>query len=297
MALSITPLSDTIGAELGGLDLSVPLSDGVFQEVVAAWCKYLVLVFPGQSLDNRQHIEFSRRFGPLEVHPSRRYILPDDPEILLLTNRRDGDGNYVSLKDGGAIWHSDLSYMKYPSMGSLLYAIDVPATGGDTEWVNMYTAYDTLTPALKASIDGLIAVHQFDQEANPRLKPPPVPAGDGEHGSGTMWQKKTADIKARTPDAAHAIVRTHPVSRRKALFVNPRFTIRIEGMEPEAGEALLTELFEHAERPEHTYRHRWTRGDLILWDNRCTQHLACGGVPDDQLRTMQRTTVCGDQPF
>ncbi len=112
-----------------------------------------------------------------------------------------------------------------------------------------------------------------------------------------MWQKKSAEVKARTPDASHPMVRTHPITARKALFINPRFTVRIEGMDGEQGETLLLELFEHGERPEYLYRHHWRRGDLVLWDNRCTQHLACGGVPDAQIRTMQRTTVCGDLPF
>ncbi len=295
MTLSIERLSENIGARVTGLDLSVPLSNGIFEEILAVWYEQLVLVFPGQLLSNQQHIEFSRRFGTLEVHPSRKYILPDFPEILLLTNRRDAAGNYVSLRDGGTVWHSDLSYMRYPSMGSLLYAVDVPETGGDTEWVDMYAAFDGLADDLKRRIAGLRAVHQFDQAENPRLKPPP--AVGGEHGRGTMWQKKSAEVKARTPDAAHPMVRNHPITGRKALFVNPRFTIRIEGMESEAGESLLLELFEHAERPAYLYRHHWTSGDLVLWDNRCTQHLACGGVPDVQIRTMQRTTVCGDRPY
>jgi taurine dioxygenase len=295
MALSITPLCDALGAEVQGLDLSERISEAQFNEVLAAWYRYLVLVFPDQHLSIERHIEFSRRFGPLQVHPSRKYILPDNPEILLLTNRRDADGNYVSLKDGGTVWHSDLSYMRFPSMGSLLHAIDVPETGGDTAWVNMYAVYDALPDALRRRIEGLSAVHQFDQADNPRLIPPP--ATGGEHGSGTMWQKKSAEVKARTPDASHPIVRTHPITGKKALFVNPRFTIRIGDMDADAGEALLLELFDYAERPEHLYRHRWSRNQLILWDNRCSQHLACGGVPDDQLRTMQRTTVCGDRPY
>ena len=295
MALSVTPLSDALGAEVRGLDLSQRISDAQFDEVLAAWYRYLVLVFPDQQLSIEQHIAFSRRFGPLQVHPSRKYILPDNPEILLLTNRRGEDGNYVSLRDGGTVWHSDLSYMRFPSMASLLHAIDVPETGGDTAWVNMYAVYDTLPEALKRRIEGLSAVHQFDQAENPRLIPPP--AKGGEHGQGTMWQKKSAAVKARTPDASHPMVRIHPITENKALYVNPRFTIRIEDMAADAGEALLLELFDHAERSEHLYRHRWTRNELILWDNRCSQHLACGGVPDDQLRTLQRTTVCGDRPY
>jgi taurine dioxygenase len=296
MTLSVTPLSDALGARIEGLDLSRPVSAGTFEDILHAWYRHLVLVFPDQSLSNEQHIEFSRRFGTLEIHPSRKHILKDYPEILLLTNRRDEDGNYVSLRDGGTVWHSDLSYMARPSLGSLLYSLDVPADGGDTEWANMYAAYEALPPALADRIQGLKAVHQFDQEANPRLNRPPDLA-DGDADTHTMWSKKTADVKARTPDSIHPVVRTHPETGKKALFVSRRFTIAMVDMDAAEGEALLLELFDYAERPANVYRHRWTRGELILWDNRCTTHLACAGVPDDQLRTMQRTTVRGEVPF
>jgi taurine dioxygenase len=264
------------------------------RDLLDAWYDRQVLIFEDQQLSNEQHIAFSRRIGPLEVHPSGKYVLRDYPELLLLTNRKDDAGNYVSLRDGGSVWHSDLSYMSEPSLGSLLYAIDVPHTGGDTEWANMYLAYEKLPDDLKTRIAGLRAVHQFDQNENPRLGPPS--GVTAEQLKGSIWEKKTAEIKARTPDAVHPVVRVHPQSRRKALFVNRRFTIRIEGMDPDAGEALLLELFEYCEQPGNVYRHRWAKGDLVMWDNRCTIHLACGGVPDSQIRTMQRTTVRGESP-
>jgi len=295
MALSITRLSDALGAEVRGLDLARPVADDVFQDVLAAWYEHLVLVFPDQHLTNQQHIEFSRRFGELEVHPSGKYVLKDYPELLLLTNRKDAAGNYVSLRDGGSVWHSDLSYMAAPSRCSLLYALDVPADGGDTEWANMYLAWQTLPAALKEKVAGLRAVHQFDQAENPRLGPPPGMTAEQLRGS--IWERKSADVKTRTPDVVHPVVRTHPVTGRKALFVSPRFTIRIVGMAPDAGEALLLDLFDHASRAAHVFHHRWSANQLVLWDNRCTIHLACGGVPDSQIRTMQRTTVKGEAPI
>jgi len=292
--IRIEPLDGPLGAVVRGIDLSHPVPDDVFARIRDAWHDRLLLVFPDQTLSNEQHIAFSARFGTLEVHPSGKYVLKDYPELLLLTNRRDAAGNFVSLRDGGSVWHSDLSYMAEPSMGSLLYALDVPRDGGDTEWANMYLAWEALPAALKARIEGLNAVHQFDQSENPRLAPPP--GLDPAKIRGSIWEKKTEAIKARTPDVVHPVVRVHPATGRKALFVNRRFTIRIAGMAPDESEALLLELFDYAERPAHVYRHRWRAGDLVMWDNRCTIHLACGGVPDSQLRTMQRTTIRGEVP-
>ena len=294
MALDVQRVGEGLAAEVRGVDLAKAVPDQIFREIVDAWHEHLVLVFPEQDLSNEQHIAFSRRIGELEVHPSGKYVLKSHPEILLLTNKKDDAGNYVSLRDGGTVWHSDLSYMKHPSKASLLYAIDVPRDGGDTEWANMYLAYDSLPPRLQARVAGLKAVHQFDAADNPRLRPPESVVKEGVGNS--MWEAKAADVKARTPDVAHPVVRTHPQTRRKALFVNRRFTLRIEGMSANESEELLLELFEHSERPAHVYHHRWTKGQLLMWDNRCTIHLACGGVPDGQLRTMQRTTVLGEAP-
>ncbi|MDA0653211.1 MAG: TauD/TfdA family dioxygenase, partial [Proteobacteria bacterium] len=174
------------------------------------------------------------------------------------------------------------------------YAIDVPVNGGDTEWANMYKAYESLPQSLKDRIAGLRAVHQFDLVENPRFGPPVDMKP--EELKGSIWEKKSAAVKARTPAVVHRIVRTHPVTGRKALFVSRRFTTHVADMEADEGEALLLDLFDRAERAEHIYHHRWSVNQLLLWDNRCTVHLACGGVPDSQIRTMQRTTVRGEAP-
>ena len=292
--ISVEKVGDALGAEVRGVDLSQPMSDEDFQQISDAWLENLVLVFPGQALTNEQHIAFSRRFGTLEVHPSRKHNVKEYPELLLLTNRKDAEGNYVSLRDGGSIWHSDLSYMAEPSRCSLLYAIEVPVDGGDTEWANMYSAYNSLPESLRDRIGGRRAVHQFDLVDNPRFGPP---ADMKEKDlTGSIWEPKSAEVKARTPDSVHPIVRTHPITGRKALFASRRFTVRVVDMAPDESESLLLELFDYAERPEHIYHHRWSKNQLLLWDNRCTVHLACGGVPDSQIRTMQRTTVRGKVP-
>lgn len=287
MALSVKPLSEHLGAEVSGVDLSESVDEGTFSEILDAFHRYQLLCFPKQTLTPGQHIAFSRRFGDLEIHVCEQYLLPEHPEILLLSNELKEDGARVSLADGGSGWHSDLSYMERPSLGSLLYAVQTPERGGDTEWANMYSAYETLPDETKKRIEGLKAIHQFDQRLNPRLPPPDLRYRDAH----------SDELRALTPDVQHPIVRTHPVTGRKVLFVSLRFTIGIADMDKKEGAALLDELLAHQENPEFTYHHKWKMGDLMMWDNRCTNHRACGEVvqfPD--VRRLHRTTVLGDLP-
>ena len=288
MALSIKPLSDVLGAEVSGVDLSESVDEGAFSEILDAFHQYQLLRFPEQTLTPEQHIAFSRRFGDLEIHVCEQYLLPGHPEILLLSNELKQDGTRVSIADGGSGWHSDLSYMERPSLGSLLYAVQTPEKGGDTEWANMYAAYETLPDETKKRIEGLKAIHQFDQRSNPRLPPPDLRYRDAH----------SDELRALTPDVQHPIVRTHPVTGRKVLFVSLRFTIGIADMDDKEGAALLDELLAHQENPELIYHHQWKMGDLMMWDNRCTNHRACGEVvqlPD--VRRLHRATVLGDVPY
>ncbi len=288
MALSIKPLSDALGAEVPGVDLSEPVDEGTFSEILDAFHQYQLLRFPEQTLTEEQHIAFSRRFGDLEIHVCEQYLLPEHPEILLLTNELKEDGTRVSISDGGSGWHSDLSYMERPSLGSLLYAVHTPEEGGDTEWANMYTAYATLPDETKKRIEGLKAIHQFDQSLNPRLPPPDLRYRD----------KHSDELRTLTPDVQHPIVRTHPVTGRKVLFVSLRFTIGIADMDEKEGAALLDELLAHQENPELTYHHKWQKGDLMMWDNRCTNHRACGEVVQlPNVRRLHRATLLGDIPY
>lgn len=287
MALSLKPLSDALGVEISGVDLSKPVDEGTFSEILDNFHQYQLLRFPEQTLTPEQHIAFSRRFGDLQIHLCEQYLMADYPEILLLTNELKEDGTRVSIADGGSGWHSDLSYMERPSLGALLYAVQTPEKGGDTEWSNMYTAYETLSEKTKKHIEGLKAIHQFDQRLNPRLPDPDLRYRD-EHSD---------ELRALTPDVQHLIVPTHPVTGRKVLFVSLRFTIGIADMDDEEGVALLDELFAHQESPEFTYHHKWKAGDLMMWDNRCTNHRACGEVVQlPNIRRLHRTTLLGDVP-
>jgi taurine dioxygenase len=289
--MEIEPLTEHgLGAAVRGVNVGRALEDEMFGAIRNAFHRHAVLVFPAQDLSEAAHVAFSRRFGPLEIHPAEQYLLPGHPEILLLTNERKADGSRVSIADGGVDWHSDLSYMQAPSLGSLLYAKRAPDidVGGETEWMSLYAAYERLPAALQARIAGLEAIHVFDQEANPRLPPPDTRFRD----------RHSAGLRAKTPPVRHPIVRVHPETGRKALYVSIRFTVGIAGLPPVEGDALLDELLACLEDNPARYRHRWRTGDLVMWDNRCLNHRAVGGVvPLPHVRRLQRTTIAGSIPL
>ncbi len=285
MAMTVKPLSDALGAEITGIDLSQPVDDATFADIRDVFHDRQMIVIRDQKLDPDQQIAFSRRFGDLEIHISREYLLDGYPEILVLSNRQV-DGQYIGLLQAGKDWHSDLSYLERPSMGSMLHALEIPDQGGDTEWSNMYTAYETLPAGTRRRIDGLRGVHSFDRRCNPRVTIPIQYAGNADGA-----------YERSPPDVFHPIARTHPVTGRKAVFVSPRFTIGIEGLDDAEAQPLLDELFDHAIRRAFIYHHKWRLGDLLLWDNRCLMHLACGGIKPPGIRHMHRTTLSGDVPF
>lgn len=283
MSMQVRPLSPRFGAEVSGIDLA-NLDSESFARVRDVFHDSQVVVFRDQHLTPEQHIAFSRGFGDLEIHISTEYLLPQHPEILVLSNRQE-NGRHIGLVEGGSDWHSDLSYIAKPSLGSLLYALEVPEEGGDTEWADMYAAYDTLPADIKRRIEGLRGIHSFDRRRNPRVRIPKQHKDDG----GKSYDRSP-------PDALHPLARVHPVTGRKALFVSKRFIIGIEGMDDAEAQPLLDLLFEHQIRREFIYHHKWRLGDLLFWDNRCTIHLACGGIKPPGIRHMHRTTVAGDVP-
>ena len=282
--LEIRPFDAPCGAEVLGLDLSRPLADDAFARIHRAHLDHHVLVFRGQdALTPEQQIAFSRRFGPLQVHVLHQFGLPGHPEILIVSNIRE-NGRPIGLGDAGAYWHSDLSYMPKPSLGSMLLAQELPAEGGDTLFANQHRAWDALPAALKTALEGRRAEHWYlckYEELRARNPYRPV--------------LSQAQIDAVKP-VAQPVVRTHPETGRKALFVSEHFTTRILGLPEDESRALLDELFERSTRPEFVYRHRWAPGDMVFWDNRSLMHLAAG-TPDHLRRRMNRTTIEGDAPF
>ncbi|EWY35823.1 taurine dioxygenase [Skermanella stibiiresistens SB22] len=282
MTLTIRPLSDVLGAEITGIDLGQPLDDAGFAEIRSALEDRQVLVFRDQRITPDQHIEFSRRFGPLEIHVQHHFHLGGHPEILIVSNVIE-DGKPIGLADAGRYWHSDLSYLREPSLGSLLHAQELPAEGGDTLFTTMFGAYDALPEDLRRRIDGLEAVHDYGarnrkQQAASALRP-----------------GLTAEQANRVPPVVHPIVRVHPANGRKALFVNEGFTTHIVGLPEDESAALLATLFRHSVEDRFIHRHQWRPHDLVMWDNRSTQHLATG-CPPGLRRTLYRTTVRGDVP-
>jgi len=276
MSLAIQRLAYGLGAAVTGIDISQPLGTDVVAEIQAAWMEHLVLVFPGQHLDMAQHIAFSRHFGELELHPEKHYRHPQYPEIFEITNR-SVNGKRSETAEVGRSWHSDGAFTLRPPTGSLLYCREIPEYGGDTWFANMYLAYDRLSDTMKRVIDGLEVVNDLAHYMDVKNRDP----------------GKTADHLRDNPPVVQPLVRVHPVTGRKALYLNETVTRQIHGMTPAESEGLLRFLFAHQVRPEFTYRHRWQRNDLVMWDNRCTMHLAPKDYDHSQLRLMCRTTLIG----
>ena len=283
--MQINSLSDVLGAEIIGADVG-DLDDAEFDEVHDAFLKHHVLVFRAQDLPPEKQINFAQRFGELDVHIQKDNKYSEHEAIQILSNKKV-NGKYVGSPSAGEAWHSDLSYTDIPTLCTMLYAMEIPEIGGDTEWSNMYLAYEGLPDKIKNRIDGLHARHTFNRFRNPRVEVPDVYKGKGK--------ERYVDIAP--PDAIHPVVRTHPETGRKALYISERFTIGIEELEEDEGQALLDELIAHQKQRDFIYRHKWDLRDLTIWDNRCLIHLACGGVPEGQIRHMHRTIVRGDKPY
>ena len=280
---TIRPLAAVTGAEIIGIDLSRELTPADFTQVHRAHLDHHLLVFRDQRITPQQHVDFSRRFGRLMIHVLHQFHLPGQPEILIVSNIVE-DGKPIGLGDAGKYWHSDISYKELPSLGSLLHAQELPAQGGDTLFADMHVAYDTLPAALRDAIEGKRAVHSYLAKYGQLQK------------EGSWRPNLSAQQVAQVQEVVHPVVRTHPETGRRALFVSEGFTTRIEGLPEDESRQILDELFAHSIRPEHIYRHQWQPHDLVFWDNRSLIHLA-GGTPDHLRRKLYRTTIEGDVPF
>ncbi len=273
------PVHPVLGAEVIGLDLSRDLPDAEFATVRDTFNRYSVLVFRGQqSLTPAQQVAFSRRFGELEIHVLRHFLHPEFPEILLVSNEQR-DGKNIGLADAGRYWHSDLSYKAEPSLGSLLCSKVLPAQGGDTLFASMIAAYERLPADLRARLDGLRAEHDYAARMARQGRP-----------------ELTAAQRAEVPPVVHPMVRVHPETGKRALFVSEGFTTRILGIPEAESRAILEILFAAAKAKDIVYRHKWRPGDMVMWDNRALIHLAAG-CPPEMARTMYRTTIKGDAPL
>jgi taurine dioxygenase len=283
--MEVRTVSAAMGAEILDVDLN-DLSDDAFARIREAFHALQVIAIRGQNLTPPAQLDFSRRFGALEDQLNAHYTVPDYPEVLVLSNDMK-DGKPVGLIDGGDFWHSDSSHRDKPSMATILYAVKNPDQGGDTEFANMYAAYDALPFEMKSRIAGLKGVHAVSKLKNKRVTVSPRRA-DGKD----FYEKQKS-----LPDQIWPLVRTHPMTGKKSLYVSPRFTIGIEGMAEGEADEILDFLFAHQIRPEFVYRHKWRDHDLVMWDNRCVIHQATGGYTYPDVRTMYRTVVAGDRPY
>ena len=272
--IEIEPVSPALGAEISGVDISKPLDDQTVAAIRATLLEHLVVFFRGQSLTPETLIAFATRFGELARYPFVKGM-DDYPDVVEVVKREDEVNNF------GGIWHSDTTYLERPPMGSVLYACEIPPVGGDTLFANMYLAYESLS-GMKAFLDGLKALNSAakpDAAVGRVLRRTERPTGEDE-------------IKT---ESVHPIVRVHPETGRKALFVNRGHTVKIDGFSQEESEPILEFLYAHQIRPEFTCRFRWTPGAVAFWDNRAAQHNA---VNDYQgyRRVMQRVTLAGERP-
>src|SRR5262249_22504598 len=260
MPLTVKPLSPALGAEIAGVDLRDELSAATVAAIVKAWHDHLVLLFRDQDLSEDDQIRFAQHFGVLQQRPrppSARQegsLLKHPETTMLVSNIRENGKLIGSLPDGEMHFHSDQCYLERPAKGTFLYAIEIPSEGGDTLFLNMYKAYDTLPSGLKARVNGRKALNAYLYDSTTR------------DANGAKL-----DLSVH-PHYVQPIIRTHDDTKRRALYVNRLMTRTVEGMDETEGEALLNQLFDHIEQDDFIYAHRWRVGDLILWDNRCTLH-------------------------
>jgi taurine dioxygenase len=275
--MQITPIASALGAEISGLDLSTELTPQQLRAVHAAWLEHLVLLFRDQTLTPAQMIAFSRQFGELERHENYQAELrhPDHPELLVV-KASAVDGRRITF---GQQWHSDLSYTLRPSMGSCLYCLEIPPVGGDTLFANMYLGYESLSPTMRRLLDGLYAVHDLSNGRS--------------HRDASAEQREAT--RKRNPPVCQPIVRTHPETGRKALFISEWMCTRIVGMSDEEGRGLLRFLCDQSTREAFTFRQTWRVGDVLMWDNRATVHMALADYPNGTARRLLRTSITGNR--
>ena len=275
--LEIVPLTQHIGAEIRGLDLSQPLGDADVAAINAAFLKHIVILFRGQKLSQEDLLRVTGFFGPLgHIRRPPKYFPPGFdkilPGILMISNIRENGEPIGALPDGEMMFHHDMIHSPTPDAATMLYSMEIPSQGGDTLFASGYAAYDTLDPALRARLEGKRARHHYNYGS--------VQKGDGK-GTEAFGE------------SVHPLFRTHDQTGRKAIYVNRLMTVGIEGMADDEAQPLLAALFDHMEKPEFIYTLQWKGGDVLLWDNRCSTH-ARTDFPSTERRLMLRTTIEGN---
>jgi taurine dioxygenase len=277
--LDVRPTSGHIGAEIVGVDLAQPLDDDVVAGIRAALLRWKVLFFRDQKLSRAQHVAFGRRFGEVtRAHPTLPAAFPEHPEVLLLDSRQ---AQALGGTEIASLWHTDVTFVPNPPMGAILHGVVIPPYGGDTQWLNLAVAYERLSKPVRDLIDGLHAVHCNR-----------INVKRGELGSEYEKRFRSQDLRA-----VHPVVRVHPETGEKILFVNPNFTDHIVELSRQESRHLLAMLFEHMSDHEFTTRFRWEPGSVAFWDNRATAHIVPTDTPSDFHRAVERITLAGDLPI
>jgi taurine dioxygenase len=275
-----TPLKSAIGARVDGIDLSRPMSDAVFSKIRAAMVEYGLLLLTDQTLTPEQHIAFSRRFGELEDHVLSNFCLPGHSEIFVVSNIVE-NGRHIGAHGGSKFFHSDLSYLAEPSLGSVFYCLECPDEGGETAFASMFAAYDALPETRKRWLQGRNVINDYVWNYERNLQPKRGPLSKAQ--------------KAKTPPVVQPAVLRHPENGRSALYVSDNVSRCFEGMGEAESRKIIEELTAFATQPEFVYTHKWTPGDVLIWDNRSTVHKACPYDEEGTRRRMHRTTICGER--
>lgn len=296
---SVVPLNPEFGAEIVGIDLSKPLDDETFAGVRDAFFRHSVIVFRDQRITEQQQIDFSRRFGALEIHVLKQFLHPRYPEILLISNVVE-NGKNIGIADAGRYWHSDLCYKAVPSMASALYSVELPHDDngrvlGDTLFASVAGAYDALPERLKQRVAGLKALHSLEHTFDRTRKDADIRTEQID--TQNLDRTRVSAEQKKLTEAVHPVIRTHPVTGRKCIYVNDSTTVKIHGIAESESEELLGELRARCIREEFVYRHQWRLGDLLMWDNCASQHQAVADYALPQRRRMHRTTISGTVPF
>ena len=295
--LKIKRIGKHLGAEISGVDLSQPLDDDTFAHIADAFFDNEVAFFRNQHITPAQQVDFTRRFGILEQHVRKESRLPGHPEILVVSNLLDENGKAIGSQDAGRFWHSDLSYKHEPSMLSALFAAEAPVKDGrvlgDTSFASTTAAYNALPDAMKVRLQGLKNVHSYRYY---RTKNMLVQKEEETRGGRVIQEHMPTEEQLKSvPDVETPVVRTHPVTKRKGLFINEAHTSGLVGVPVAESDALLAELYQHIIKPEFVYVHHWQAGDLLLWDNCSVQHKATFDYDLPLRRLMHRTTVRGSR--
>ena len=288
--MEIIPTGETLGATVAGVDLNKEIGERTFGDILRALGDHGVLRFPGQSLDPARQMAFSARFGSLEINVAGAFQEPGHPEIMILSNMTEPNGRPIGAKDAGQDWHTDMSYSETIAFANVLYALKVPRRDGrplgGTEFASMHAAYDGLSDDLKTRLDGVTVLHDFNKFWDMMLKRP-----------GTWRQPLTQEQRAKKPPVSHPIFLTHPITGRKVLYANPGYAIRINELPESESDAVLEFLFAHQLQEKYRYIHRWSEGDVLLWDDIGTLHNAHADYGPDEHRLIKRCQVMADRIF